>query len=331
MSDILLIKTRGAVTEDIHRGRIAVVDTRGQVAASVGNIDAMTYFRSSSKPFQTLPILMRGLDRQYGLSEREIAIMCGSHAGEPFHLETILSLLSKAGFSEDDLIMNPAYPAISQYREEMIRQNLPPRKALHNCGGKHIALMMLARELGENHRDYWKPAGAAQREVTQTIAAMTEYPAEQIAVGIDGCGVPVFAVPGKNIALAFMHLTRPETIPDSSLASACAALTPIISRNPLMMRGTGYLCSVLNSDPNITAKGGAQGVYGFGLKKEGLGISVKVENGDSLAWPYVVAEILRQLRYDNAETIQKVDALAPAVIKNDNNTPVGEIKSAFVL
>ena len=97
------------------------------------------------------------------------------------------------------------------------------------------------------------------------------------------------------------------------------------------MRGTGYLCSLINHDPNIVAKGGANSVYGIGLKKERLGIALKVKDGNEVIWPIIIREIFRQIGYYNEETDKMLLAQHSGVTVNDNDTPVGELKAVFTL
>ena len=52
--------TRGDTVESIHYGAIAVVDATGKLIASYGYPQAITYLRSSAKPFQALPFLEHG-------------------------------------------------------------------------------------------------------------------------------------------------------------------------------------------------------------------------------------------------------------------------------
>ena len=274
-TEILTEEYRGGILDLIHEGYICVVDEKGKVILSAGDPEARVFYRSASKPFQALPVIARGLDAKYGITEEESVVMAGSHLGEPFHVAAITSMFQKAHMDLNDLIMKPTVPGSTSANEERIRKGLPAAKIYHNCSGKHTGAMLLQKELDPQHiRDYWKVDSAAQKEILRAISILSEVPQEQIGIGIDGCGVPVFAVPVKNIAVAFKNIACIDTIPDSGLREAAGRFIPRIHKYPLMMRGTGYLCSLINYDPNLIAKGGANGVYGIGLKKERLGISL---------------------------------------------------------
>ncbi|MDO4460785.1 MAG: asparaginase [Clostridia bacterium] len=329
---ILSEEYRGDLLDLIHEGYVVVVDENGDVIKSAGNPEAMVYYRSASKPVQALPVIAHHLDEKYGITDEESVIFAGSHAGESFHVDAVKSIFKKADMNLDDLIMNPAYPANAEANEERIRKGMPKEKVYHNCSGKHTGAMLLQKELDpENIKDYWKVDSAAQKEILRTMAEISEYPEEKVMIGIDGCGVPVFAVPIKNIAVAFKNLACIDTIKDESLREAAKRYVPRIHEYPLMMRGTGFLCSLINYDPNIVAKGGANGVYGIGLKKERIGIAFKVKDGTEGIWPLIVKSVFEQIGYYNEETFAMLDRLNSGVIHNDNDTPVGTCKCVFEL
>lgn len=325
----LIHEYRGEVHDLTHFGYICAVDENANVLFHAGDPDAVVYYRSASKPLQALPVIELELDRKYGLTEEESVIFSGSHAGEPFHIAALERILAKTGLREEDLCMNPAVPALAYANEDRIRRGLPPRKLYHNCSGKHLALMLLQRELGGEVRDYWKEDSLAQRRVRETIQALSET--EDVKVGVDGCGVPVFACGMRHIAAAYKNLACPDRIAGASLRAAAERYVPLIHRYPLMMRGTGYLCSLINYDPNIVGKGGANGSYGFALKKERIGVSLKLADGTESGWPLLVLELLRRLDALSPETEERLMGLRPCTITNDCGMVVGRREPVFRL
>ena len=329
---VLTEEYRGGILDLIHEGYICVVDEHGKLLRHAGNPDAKVFYRSASKPFQALPVIARGLDVKYSLTDEETVILAGSHLGESFHVAAIRSMFQKAGMDLNDLVMKPAAPGSTEANEERIRKGLPREKIYHNCSGKHTGAMMLQKELDPEHiADYWKADSPAQKAILSAIAKISEYPEDQVGIGIDGCGVPVFAVPMRNIAIAFKNIACIDTIQDEPLRKAAERFIPRIHQYPHMMRGTGYLCSRINEDPNLVAKGGANGVYGIGLKKERIGISFKLKDGTEAVWPIIIKEIFRQLGYYNEHTFAMLDSLNDGTIINDNGTPVGTCKPVFTL
>src|SRR5258705_6261043 len=77
--------TRGSIVESRHRGHVAAVDGSGKLVAYLGNPDTVTYLRSSAKPFQAIPLVSTGAADRFGFTEKELALACASHNGEPIH------------------------------------------------------------------------------------------------------------------------------------------------------------------------------------------------------------------------------------------------------
>ncbi len=331
MNNELIHEYRGDIPENIFYGQITVVNDKKEIIGSVGDPTQYTYYRSAAKPIQTLPILMYNLDKQYGLTSSEVAIMSGSHAGEDYHVTAIESLLKKGGFSEDDLVLPPSYPAYKPAYDHMIKNDLPPRKVIHNCAAKHIALMMLERHLGGDYRSYANKDSLSQRCVIKVIADMAEVSVDKIKTGIDGCGVLVYALPSRDIAVSELNLACPDRLFDKAMAEAVVQNEQYIHQNPLYMRGTGFPCAIMNLDQNIVAKGGADGVYGFGLKRERIGVFLKIADGSESNWPIIIAEILRQLGYKGEDTFKRLEGLREPFKRNCMGENIGEIKPVFSL
>ncbi len=321
----LVYEYRGKILDLVHMGYICVVDENGKVLWHVGDPEEMVFYRSASKPLQALPVIARGLDKKYGITPEESVLFAGSHTGDSFHVAALESMYKKADLSEDMLCMDPALPQVPH------PMDLKPRKFYHNCSGKHTGALLLQRELGGEIRDYWKVDSPAQKEIRRVVAAMSEFDEDKVEIGLDGCGVPVFAVGMKNIATAFKNLACPDKIQDETLARTAREFVPRIHRYPHMMRGIGMLCTDINRDPAIVAKGGANAVYGIGLKEMRLGVSIKMADGVEKMWPMVIAEVLHFLGHENPETYEMLEKLCPRVIVNDNGDPAGERRCVFQL
>ncbi len=108
MSNPILVEVyRGNVLESFHRGVVCIVDKDDRVVFSTGDIQQLCFPRSAMKFVQQLPLLTSGAVEHFGFTQKEIAIFCGSHNGEPEHVETAYSILNKIGLTEDDLQCGP--------------------------------------------------------------------------------------------------------------------------------------------------------------------------------------------------------------------------------
>ncbi len=331
MDEILIEEYRGELLECVHRGYICCVNEDGQVVYSIGDPGFVTFMRSSAKPIQAIPLIKRGIDTKYNLSNKEITVMTGSHRAEPFHVTALESIMDKVKIDEDELICLPTYPLSMNAKEEILRNGGEKRRIYHNCSGKHMGILTLCTDMNCDKREYWNINSPAQQEILSHISMISGYPREQIKVGTDGCGVPVFAMPMKNLAMAYMKMACPDTIGDELTRDAVIKLTKLMNENYEMVSGTDLICSLLLMDDNIVAKGGAKGVYCFGLRDERLGFSIKIIDGSEEEWPLIVASRLEQSNYKNKDTIDRLKRVFPRVIVNDNNKEVGESIVRFKL
>ncbi len=328
-AEILFEEYREGILECLHYGAACVVDAHG-VVASIGDPNWLCFYRSASKPIQALPVLLRGLHKKYGLTEEETAIFSGSHWGDADHIRVCESILKKADLREEDMCMLPTYPSRAANKEAMLRKNMPPRKIYHNCAGKHLALMLLARDLGESIPDYWKRESKTQTVIQEMIAYMSDTPMDDISIGVDGCGVPVFAVPFQRIARSYLKLSCPDLIPDADVRRAVEENMQRLHAYPNMIAGQNIVDSIITSNPDLVAKSGAMGVYAIGCKSKGLGIVFKTADGSHDEFAASAIEAFKQLNIA-PKTISEIEKYYPDTIVNDNQFIVGKRKAVFKL
>ncbi|CAM4423923.1 L-asparaginase II [Paenibacillus endophyticus] len=325
----LVEEYRGGILENVHYGAVTVVDEKGSILYKAGNPEHVTYLRSAAKPFQALPVMKRRIDEVYGLTGQEASLFTASHRGEAFHIAVLESMFQKMELNEEGLHCCAAYPLNEEAKAERHRANEPKRKIFHNCSGKHAGLIGLSRHMGWDEKTYYDPNHPAQQEILEMMAYMAEVPKESIPQGIDGCGLPIFALPLHKIAYSYLKLACPDLIGDADVRNAAAVIARLMNENPYMIADTKFVCSELLKDNNLSAKGGAKGVYGIGLRKERIGISLKVSDGSEQVWPCIIASILERIGYGNQATIDRLYALVPNEIVNDGGTPVGERRAVF--
>lgn len=334
---ILLEEYRGEVLENVHRGIIAVVNLDGEVIASAGNPEQLCYYRSTAKPFQAIPTIMRGLTKQYDFTKEQISILNASHWGRNHHLDTLLAIMEKTGFQEEDFIMLPFMPLWHSNHSQLTAELEPdvtnvPRKLTHDCTGKHLNLMMLQKELTGHQKDYWRMESPAQQEVLETISRFSGIEKEDIAIGTDGCGVPVFGVPLRNMAWSYARLMNAQVLGDDTLAEAVELNLDAMHTHPEKINDYHTPTCILSRNENYIAKDGARGVFCVGLKKEQLGIAIKLEDGyDTSLQALIVANVLEQLGVQDTEMIEALRQCVRTEMVNDNQVVVGHVESNFQL
>ncbi|WP_098746491.1 asparaginase [Paenibacillus sp. EZ-K15] len=325
----LVEEYRGNVLENIHYGAISVVDESGKVVYAAGDPHHMTFLRSAAKPFQAIPVMKRRIDEVYGLTGEETALFAASHRGERFHIDALESILKKTGIQEETLHCCATYPLNEDAKAQRHRDHEDKRRIFHNCSGKHSGLIALCKHMGWDESTYYKPEHPVQQEIIETLAYFAEVPVSSIPQGIDGCGLPIFALPLDRIGYAFLKLACPDLIKDAETADAAARMAKLMNEYPDIIADTKFVCSALLRDHNLAAKGGAKGVYGIGLRKERLAISLKVSDGSEQVWPCIIASILERLGYSDQATIDRLYALVPNEIFNDGGTLVGKRRAVY--
>lgn len=298
MSEVLARVLRDGIVESVHRGSVAVVDTSGHLLWSIGDPDTYALMRSAAKPLQALAVAESGAYAAYGLTEPELAVICSSHTAESYHVEAVLGILAKLGLGEEHLQCGTHAPAHPPAAEALIRAGLEPTPVHCNCSGKHAGMLAVCRRLGWSLERYVEPDHPVQRLNLDNLAAVAGYPVEQIGLARDGCGVPVYALPIRHMALAFARLANPgdrRSAFDPVRAEAAALVGRAMQAHPQMVAGTGRLCNHLMRHAPVVAKSGAEAVYCFGVPERGIGCALKIEDGNSRAVAPVVVEILRRL------------------------------------
>lgn len=328
---LLLEEWRGTIAETEFWGHLVGIDSQGTIRYQAGDPYYVTYLRSAAKPFQALPFFRRQLHKQYGLTLEEQAVLTASHRGQPFHVEALDSLLRKFNLNEDQLVCGATYPLHAPSHYQLCHECREERRLYHNCSGKHLGLLAVCLAEGYALEGYERVDHPLQREVLAAVSEMAGLPQEHIQLGIDGCGLPVFAMPLYNTAQAFLKLARPELIGDPATSEAVRDLTAAMNGRPEWVSGTRLICPALLKDSNIVAKGGAKGIYCFALKREGLAFAFKVLDGSEEKWPYLVASILLQIGYPDENTIGRLLELCPEEIRNSRGEIVGRHQAGFRL
>jgi L-asparaginase II len=318
---------RGGIVESRHRGAIAVVDSHGRLLSQAGDPDLLTFWRSSSKPLQALPVVITGAAERFGFETRHLAVMCGSHTGKEYHLRAVAEILERAGVPADALRCQAAG-----------RPPLP-----HGCSGKHAGMLATAAHLGEPLEGYREPGHPVQRRIRQTLADLAGIAPGAIGIGVDGCGVPTFAMPLRLMALAFARLTDPAAL-ESGLASACTHIAASMWTHPELLSGADGDTSDVTSalvkahSGRIVAKSGAEALFVTGLVpgiigERGVGIAVKAEDGGNVQRSCYLAtmEALRQLGAIDESALEHLAQYLGREIHDVHGDVVGAARPCFTL
>jgi len=323
--------TRGGQPESIHFGAVAVVNTRGELLYQAGDPDFRTFTRSTIKPFQALPFLHAGGPARFGYGSRDIALLCASHSGERMHTDTVQQMLRKAGCDEHHLRCGCHVPLRYTVEDRQPAAGEGFTQLHNNCSGKHAGFLAYCVQHDLPLDSYIDPAHPLQQAIKSQLAQVAGVAESAMRMGIDGCSAPNYALPLSRLAFAYARLAQADAEP--VYGSVMGELFRAMTMHPELVSGTGRsdLAFMRSAPGDWVAKVGAEAVQVIGVRSAGLGIAVKIADGNSRAlYPAVIA-VLQQLGL-----LSNVDntVLAPWVqpqLQNCRGMPVGEVRATVRL
>lgn len=344
---------RGTHVESVHRGSIAVVDSRGRLLAFAGDPGTRACIRSAAKPFQALPLLEYGGLTDFDLTGEEIALTCGSHGGEPVHVSTAAALLRKGDFDEEDLLCGTQYPFDEKAAAEL-RASGDAASTLHNtCSGKHAGMLLAARTMDVPSSRYADPDHPVQVLARSTVAEFAGVDSDEMPMVIDGCGVPAFFLTLHRAAFAYARLmatsegvTAPGAL-DRYVESA-GHIVEAMTTFPHQVAGNWSITTPLMQafGGELLAKEGAEGFYAMAIAPAlvtelidrlpvaddcAIGIALKVDDGStSRGRDPAILRLLDRLGID-LDARPELHASRHWPLRNHAGTLVGEVRAEFEL
>ncbi len=323
---VLVEVTRGGIVESCHRGAFAVVTAEGELVASAGDVSRPVFPRSAIKAIQALAMVEAGAADRFGFSDSELALACASHGGEPEHVATCRTMLTKIGLTEDDLECGVHRPSSSQAARDLIVDGRSPTPLHNNCSGKHAGMLALARHLGAPTRGYTEPGHPVQQAIAGVLSDLCDYPIATATRGVDGSTVPTWAVPLENLALGFARLAVQGGF-DEARAAAARRLIAAAAAHPFHIAGTGRFCTeVMQSVPRAFVKTGAEGVFCGAVPHAGLGIALKCDDGHTRASESMMAAVLARFGGFSDEERTRLEAFAGRALTNHRGRHVGDVR-----
>lgn len=335
--------------ETRHRGAIAVVDSSGRLRLRSGDPRKSYPLRSTAKPFQLLPLLLDGLHTEDGggpLSEADLAIMMSSHTGEIMHTDRVADLLSRFQIEQGALQCGVQAPTLRPDRERLVRAGEQPTPLHCNCSGKHTNMLAVCRQRGWPLESYLEPDHPLQLRIRDILLSLVGQANMALPRSIDGCSLPTFWLSLEALAHLFAYFAEPHAAPaveGRDIETELDTLRTAGMRHPDLIAGSGQLDTVLMRalEGRLFAKTGAAGLYAVALPPgprvpEGLGIAIKIEDGDprSRIRAAVIVEVLRQLGVatrDDIDLWNHLEEVAQPIERNYRGLEVGAYRPVFEL
>ena len=339
VNPILVEVLRGGCVESAHAGAVAVLDADGAVLAALGDIARPVFPRSAVKLLQALPLLESGAADRLGLGAAELALACASHNGELEHVRTAAGMLAKAGLDAAALECGTHWPYFEPAQRALAQRGERPSALHNNCSGKHAGFLCFACALAQGEdvaafaRGYVAPEHAVMRAVTAALSETTGCDLEHAPRGIDGCSIPTYAIPLVALARAYAKVATGLGVAPER-ARALRRLREAVAAAPLMVGGTGRFDSrvMQRLGERACIKVGAEGVYCAALPGQGLGVAIKIDDGNNArAAEVVMAAVIEAcVRLDDDEAAFMRGLSTPRLL-NWNGIEVGGLRASAVL
>ncbi len=328
MTDVELVHvTRGDVVDCVHRGHLVVVDHTGDIKFAAGDAGAIVYLRSCAKPFQALAVIRSGAADRFGFTTEELAVMAGSHSGTIDHTRIVEGILEKIGVGTEALQCGTGAPISRSAYESLLLKGYRPSALQHNCSGKHSGMLAACHAQGWDTATYLQADHPLQQMILQITAEFAGMDAENIVLALDGCGVPTFGLPMRNIALLFARLGTAALDENSDLGM----IAHVMQQHPLLFSGDGRVDAsiVRATSGRLIAKDGAEGLLGVSVPDYGAGIALKISDGNQRGHIPAVTALMLAMGYIAPDEAAALENLMPSVVRNNHGQVAGEMRAVF--
>lgn len=323
--------SRGGYTECVHFGAVAVVDTRGQVNAQVGDAHTVVFTRSTLKALQALPFVQAQGPQKANFSQAHVALLCASHNGEDMHAQAAQTMLERVGLTYKALRCGCHVPGLFSFRDQVPPADLVFDERHHNCSGKHAGFLAHCVQQGWSLDDYEQPQHPLQQAIRRDVARAVGLSVEDLKMGIDGCSAPNYAMPLSRLAYGYARLASGAA--DAELGESFALLSDAMVAHPDMVSGTGRndLDFMRAGRGDWVSKVGADGVQVVGSRSRGQALAIKISDGNKPALFAATVAVLDQLGWLDEAQRQALQPWRADVLRNARGLTVGHRETVFHL
>ncbi len=327
MNPVLVNRWRGNAIESRHRGAVAVVEASGRVIAAMGDAQRAVFPRSAIKFLQAIPFVESGAIDAFGLDDRHIALACASHNGEPIHVGLAQDWLERIECRHDDLECGATLPMHQATQFELMSEGRGPQRIHHNCSGKHLGFLSTCKHRGEQTGNYRLYNHSAQQRWFEVLESVSNTRVAQLPWGYDGCAIPTLAIPLQRIALAMARFGDVSRF-EGERRTAVERIHAAVTSNPYMVAGKERLCTALMERlaPHILVKVGADGVYTAVIPEHGLGIALKIDDGNDSAARVALGAVLQSLGLLPSDEIKVLGEYLRPSVTNSRGEIIGRIE-----
>ncbi|MCY7392746.1 MAG: asparaginase [Leptolyngbyaceae cyanobacterium CAN_BIN12] len=275
-AEIVVQLLREGLVESTHRVQAVVSDDRGRILSVAGSAETATFIRSALKPFQALAVTTTGTLERYGLSDRDLAIICSSHRGTVEQVRQAFNILWRA-----DIDPSALQCPIPEGKKSPLE---------YNCSGKHAGMLAVCQQRNWTLNSYLQPNHPVQQLILQKIAEILGMPGEEFIAARDDCGAPTYFLQMGQMSTLYARLVSGDSLDMERIIRAMV-------HHPVLVAGEGEFDTELMrlTEGELVSKSGAEGIQCIGRVGEGMGLAIKVMDGAKRAKHAVAVHLLRQI------------------------------------
>jgi L-asparaginase len=297
---------REGIVESVHQIEATVCDARGRVLLVAGNCETSTFIRSALKPFQALAVTTTGTLERYGLSDKDLAIICSSHQGTIEQSRQVFNVLWRADL-DSSLLQCP----IPEGKSSPLQ---------HNCSGKHAGMLAVCHQRNWPVNNYLRRSSPIQQLILHKIAELLGMPGEELISARDDCGAPTYSMQLRQMACLYAKLASGSNLDLERIVRA-------MTYHPNMIAGEGAFDTELMrlSEGELVSKSGAEGIQCVGRVGEGMGLAIKVADGSKRAKYAIAIHLLKQMGWITPTVAENLSEKFMQLSKYKRLTVNGEI------
>ncbi|NJL89041.1 MAG: asparaginase [Coleofasciculaceae cyanobacterium SM2_1_6] len=267
---------REGIIESVHHVQAVVADERGRVLSTAGNPETATFIGAALSPFQAIAATTSGTLERYGLSDRDLAIICSTHQGTTEQCRQVFKILWRCDLDPDALQCVLAPPSKAQLQ--------------HESSGRHAGMLAVCQQLHFPLHNYLHRNHPIQKLILTKVAELLKMPGEEIIGAQDNCGAPTYFMQLGQMASLYAQLASGANL---DLERVIRAMT----HHPNLVAGVGEFDTELMqlTDGEIVSKSGSEGIQCIGRIGEGMGLAIKGMDGSKRAKQAVAIHLLRHL------------------------------------
>jgi L-asparaginase II len=197
----------------------------------------------------------------------------------------------------------------------------------NNCSGKHAGMLAHAKHKGWPVEGYLEPSHPVQKACLTAVADAAGVRPDRIHIGVDGCGVPAYAMTLQAAARAFAWLASPDAA-KSGMREPLTRIQGAMRAHPEIVAGTGRLDTKVAKATRgrVLVKAGAEAFYGAAVLDAKLGVAIKVDDGAWRAVGPIIGAVLDEFGELTEGEKEALKSEFHPTIKNHAGRTVGRME-----